>query len=276
MVWHVNANGFRNVLAVAQKHEVSQVWCLSSIAAFRPDAPRNQTPQEMVLWLSAMHGVIMVTGQSLSDYHVERFVPDVQGVRYPGMISSEILPVGGTIDYALEMFCEARKPKRYICFLEKNAILSMAHMPDCIRATLPLVDAHFGQLDYNADFNLAGLSFSPCQLTAEMMKHVPGFDVICTCDCRQAIADSRPGVVDDSATRKEWGHNQKHALTVMANDLLSALGKKPRSDSETAAQGHLEYSALRWSPNHRTFLAGDRLESRLNRAGSRLSRRSKA
>jgi nucleoside-diphosphate-sugar epimerase len=162
----------------------------------------------------------------LCDYYVKRFGVDVRGVRYPGIISSETLPGGGTTDYAVEIFYEALKHQRYTCFLDRDTVLPMMYMPDCIRATLMLMDADFEELEHHADFNLAGLSFSPVELAAEIKKHIPEFEITYKPDYRQEIADSWPCTIDDSAARKEWGWEPAYDLPAMVEDMLEKLFRK--------------------------------------------------
>jgi nucleoside-diphosphate-sugar epimerase len=150
----------------------------------------------------------------------------VRGVRYPGIISSETLPGGGTTDYAVEIFYEALKHQRYTCFLDRDTVLPMMYMPDCIRATLMLMDADLDQLEHHADFNLCGLSFSPAELAAEIKKHIPEFEITYEPDYRQAIADSWPRTINDSAAREEWGWEPQYDLPAMVADMLDKLQEK--------------------------------------------------
>jgi len=226
LAWRVNINGLYNVLEIAREREMSRVFWPSSIAAFGPDTPQDGTPQETILRPTTMYGVTKVAGELLCNYYVERYGLDVRGVRYPGIISSETLPGGGTTDYAVEIFYEALKHQGYTCFLEKDTVLPMMYMPDCIRATLMLMDAPFDQLEHHADFNLAGLSFSPAELAAEIKKHIPDFEITYEPDYRQEIADSWPRTIDDSAARREWGWEQQYDLSAMVKDMLEKLSKR--------------------------------------------------
>ena len=157
-----------------------------------------------------MYGVTKVAGELLGDYYVKRFNLDVRGVRYPGIISSETLPGGGTTDYAVEIFYEAIKNKKYTCFLRADTALPMMYMPDCLKGTLDLMDADVTKLKHHCDFNLAAMSFSAEELATEITKHIPEFTCEYKPDFRQAIADSWPRSIDDSAARKEWGWKPKY------------------------------------------------------------------
>ena len=226
LAWDVNINGLYNVLEVARERNLAQVFCPSSIAAFGPETPRDNTPQETILRPRTMYGVTKVAGELLCDYYVRRFGVDVRGVRYPGIISSETLPGGGTTDYAVEIFYKAIEAGRYTCFLRQDTTLPMMYMPDCIKATMDLMEADFSRLKHHADFNLAAFSFSPADLAAEIRKHVGHFTIDYQPDFRQAIADSWPRSIDDSAARSEWGWRPAYDLAAMTADMLHRLGKR--------------------------------------------------
>jgi nucleoside-diphosphate-sugar epimerase len=226
LAWDVNINGLYNILEVAREREMTRVFCPSSIAAFGPETPRENTPQETVLRPTTMYGVTKVAGELLCNYYFQRFGLDVRGVRYPGIISSETLPGGGTTDYAVQVFYEALRHKRYTCFVREDTVLPMMYMPDCIRATIMLMEADLSGLKHHADFNLAGLSFSAGELAAEIKKHIPEFVCEYKPDFRQEIADSWPCTIDDSAAREEWGWEPQYDLVAMVADMLEKLGKR--------------------------------------------------
>ncbi len=94
------------------------------------------------------------------DYYVKKHKIDVRGLRYPGLISYKALPGGGTTDYAVEIFYEAIKNKKYNCFLKSDTILPMMYIDDAIRGTIELSQADFGKLQDYANFNFAAISFS--------------------------------------------------------------------------------------------------------------------
>lgn len=226
LAWDVNMNGLHNILEVAREHHMVRVFCPSSIAVFGPSTPRQNTPQETVLGPSTMYGVTKVAGELLCNYYVQRFGLDVRGLRYPGIISAETLPGGGTTDYAVAIYYEAVRQQRYTCFVRPDTVLPMMYMPDCIKASLDLMDADFAQLRHHADFNLAAMSFSAEELAAEIGKHIPGFVCEYEPDFRQAIADSWPQSIDDSAAREEWGWQPSYDLAAMTVDMLDKLGRR--------------------------------------------------
>jgi len=226
LAWDVNMNGLYNVLEVAREHEMVRLFCPSSIAVFGPETPRDNTPQETILCPSTMYGVTKVAGELLCDYYFERFGLDVRGLRYPGIISAETLPGGGTTDYAVAIYYEAIRRKRYTCFVRKDTMLPMMYMPDCIKSAIDLMEADLSTLKHHADFNLAAMSFSAGELAAEIKKHIPEFVCEYETDSRQAIADSWPRSIDDSAAREEWGWEPSYDLAAMTLDMLEKLGQR--------------------------------------------------
>ena len=226
LAWDVNINGVYKVLEVARERRVSRVFCPSSIAVFGPETPKDDTPQEAVTRPTTMYGLTKTTGELLGNYYFRHFKLDVRGVRYPGIISSETLPCGGTTDYAVEMFYEAIKHQRYTCFVGEDTVLPMMYMPDCIRATITLMETDLSRLKHHADFNVAGLSFSAGELAAEIKRHIPDFVCQYRPDFRQKIADSWPRTIDDCAARQEWGWRPEYDLAAMVEDMLEKLRKK--------------------------------------------------
>jgi nucleoside-diphosphate-sugar epimerase len=226
LCWNVNINGMYNILEIAHEYDMTRVFVPSSIAAFGPETPRVNTPNDTILKPKTMYGVTKVAGELLGDYYFKRFGVDVRGIRYPGIISNETLPGGGTTDYAVEIFYEAIKNKKYTCFLKKDTKLPMMYMPDCIKGTLDLMNADIKKLKHHCDFNMASMSFSAGELAAEIKKHITDFKVDYKPDFRQAIADSWPQSIDDSTARKEWGWKPSYTLESMTEDMLEVLGKR--------------------------------------------------
>ena len=223
LCWDVNMNGTINVLNVARDHKMAQVFIPSSIAVFGPGTPLDNTPNETVLKPTTMYGITKVCGELVADYYVRKWGLDVRGVRYPGIISAETPPGGGTTDYAVAIYYDAVKHGKYECFVEERTRLPMMYMPDCLKGTMDLMEAPFEKLKHHADFNLGAMSFTAGELAAEIKKHVPGFEVVYKPDFRQAIADSWPSSVDDSCARQEWGWKPSYGLAEMTVDMIKRL-----------------------------------------------------
>jgi nucleoside-diphosphate-sugar epimerase len=226
LCWDVNINGLYNILEIARESEMAKIFVPSSIAVFGPETPRENTPQETVLKPKTMYGVTKVAGELLGDYYFKRFGLDVRGVRYPGIISSETLPGGGTTDYAVEIFYEAIKNKKYTCFVKKDTVLPMMYMPDCIKGTIDLMEADIKNLRHHCDFNMASMSFSAEELANEIKKHIPDFVCKYKPDFRQTIADTWPKTINDDSARKEWSWKPKYNISTMTKDMLEKLGNR--------------------------------------------------
>jgi nucleoside-diphosphate-sugar epimerase len=224
--WSVNINGLYNVLEVARARGLVRVYSPSSIAVFGPATPRTGTPQDTVLDPRTIYGVTKVAGEHLCDYYVRKYGLDVRGCRYPGIISHQTLPGGGTTDYAVAIFYEAVKYGRYTCFLREDTRLPMMYMPDCLKCTLDLMDADPARLKHHASFNVTAMSFTAGELAAEIRRHLPAFECRYEPDFRQAIADSWPASIDESAARAEWGWKPDYDLAAMTADMLAVLGRR--------------------------------------------------
>lgn len=223
MTWQVNIDGLRNVLDAALQAEHCRVFWPSSIAAFGPDTPRDDTPQDTLMRPTTIYGVSKVAGELIADYYFHRHGLDVRGVRYPGIVSSESLPGGGTTDYAVEIFHEALRVGRYTAFVREDCVLPMMYMPDCIAAAIGLMEAKLDRLTRHNGYNVAAMSFSTGQLAAEIKKHIPDFVCDFAPDHRQAIADSWPRSIDDHVAREDWGWRPNYDLATMTVDMLEKL-----------------------------------------------------
>jgi nucleoside-diphosphate-sugar epimerase len=224
--WDVNINGTLVVLECAREHEMARVIIPSSIAAFGPETPRDRTPNDTILKPRTMYGVTKVAGELLGDYYFRKYGLDVRGLRYPGIISYETLPGGGTTDFAVAIYFEAVKNKSYKCFVREDTRLPMMYMPDCLKATIDLAEADISKLKHHCDFNVGAMSFSAGELAASIKKHIPEFTCSYEPDFRQAIADSWPMSLDDSAAREEWGWKPAFDLEAMTKDMLTVLGQR--------------------------------------------------
>lgn len=230
LCWDVNMNGLYNVLEVAREHKCT-MFIPSSIAAFGPETPKDNTPQDTIQRANTMYGVTKVAGEVLSDYYYTRFNVDTRGVRYPGIISYETLPGGGTTDYAVEIFYEAIKNKRYSCFLREDTMLDMMYMPDALKGACDLMEADPSKLKHRNAFNLTAFNFTPKEIAEKIKGHIPDFQMEYNVDpVRQAIADSWPNHMDDSCAREEWGWSPEYDLDAMVKDMVEKLSVKLKSD----------------------------------------------
>jgi len=226
--WDVNLGGLKNILDLAHQHDLQVFWP-SSIAVFGPSTPKQNTPQSTVLDPSTMYGVTKRSGELLCQYYHRRYDLDVRSLRYPGLVSHETAPGGGTTDYAVDMFTAAAAGRDYTCFLEPDARLPMMYMPDAIRATLALMDAEDAALSVRDSYNVGALSFSPAELAGTLRRHVPQFACTYAPDEHQQIADAWPSSVDDTAARDDWDWTPEYDLDAMTADMLDHLGVGERA-----------------------------------------------
>jgi nucleoside-diphosphate-sugar epimerase len=226
LAWSVNMSGLYNVLEVAREYRC-QVFFPSSIGAFGPSTPRDATPQVTIQRPSTMYGVTKVAGELLCDYYASRFGIDTRGLRLPGLISYVAAPGGGTTDYAVEMFIHAVRYARYTCFLAPDTRLDMMYMPDALSAMIELMAAAPERLHYRNAYNVTAMSVTPAEIAAAIRKRIPEFRVDYEVDpVRQAIADSWPRSMDDSAAHADWGWAPRFDLDAMTEDMLKRLQDK--------------------------------------------------
>lgn len=233
LAWDVNMNGLINLLDVAKEPRASaggmKIMVPSSIAAFGPDAPPS-APQDTPMHPTSMYGVTKVAGELLSGYYASKFGLDIRGVRLPGIISAETLPGGGTTDYSVEIFYEAIKNpgKPYKCFLSADTKLPMMYMPDALESMIGLMAADKSRFawPHATCYNVNGFVLTPAQLAAAIKQHLPTFEITYEPDFRQAIADSWPDSMDDSAARKEWDWNPIFGVEEMTTDMLQKLQER--------------------------------------------------
>jgi len=226
--WNLNMGGLLNVLELARTAKLKQVFWPSSIAAFGPTTPATAS-QRTVMDPTTIYGISKLAGERWCAWYHAKHGIDVRSLRYPGLISWKTPPGGGTTDYAVEIFHAALKDKRYTCFLHHDTRLPMMYMPDAIRATVELMDAPAARIRERGSYNLAGVSFTPREIADEIAKHVPGFELRCEPDFRQAIADSWPQVIDDAPARADWGWHARFQLQGMVEDMLRALRASAQS-----------------------------------------------
>jgi len=152
---------------------------------------------------------------------------DFRAIRFPGLISSETLPTGGTTDFAPEMIHAAAKDEPYACFVNKGTKLPFMTMPDAITALLKLAEADPEVLTRRV-YNIRGFSCSAAEIREEVLRHFP--DAQLTFDSipeKQRIVDSWPEDVDDSRARRDWGLTYRHGFTeAFADYLTPALRKR--------------------------------------------------
>ncbi|HPN21799.1 MAG TPA: NAD-dependent epimerase/dehydratase family protein, partial [Tenuifilaceae bacterium] len=149
----INMGALMNSLEISREYNCA-VFTPSSIGAFGPSSPKDNTPQDTVMRPSTIYGVCKVTGEMLSDYYFQRFGVDARSVRFPGIISNVTLPGGGTTDYAVEIYYGAIQQKKFTCPLPQGTFLDMMYMPDALDACVQLMEADPSKLKHRNSFNV--------------------------------------------------------------------------------------------------------------------------
>lgn len=221
--WDLNMEGLFNVLNAAKEGVLKKVYWPSSIAVFGPTTPKKNTPQYTVMEPNTIYGISKQAGERYCEYYHQKYGVDVRSIRYPGLIGYKSAPGGGTTDYAVHIYHEALKNKKYECFLSADTELPMMYMPDALKATINLMEAPAEQVKIRSSYNVAGMSFNPEEIAAKIRKHIPEFTISYNPDFRQAIANSWPQSIDDTQAREHWGWKPQYDLASMTKDMLDNL-----------------------------------------------------
>ena len=224
--WKLNIRSHSHVLDLARDGLIKKIFWPSSIAVFGSTTPKENTPQYTVMEPNTVYGISKLTGERWNEYYFNKFDIDIRSLRYPGLIGWKAAPGGGTTDYAVDIFHQAIKNKRYVSFLSENTALPMMYMPDAIRATIELMEAPSKKVKIRSSYNLAGISFTPKQISEEIQKHIPDFQISYKPDFRQEIADSWPSSIDDSKAQNNWGWELQYNLEKMTADMMKNLKNK--------------------------------------------------
>ncbi|MEE4001659.1 NAD-dependent epimerase/dehydratase family protein [Tenacibaculum sp. FZY0031] len=230
--WDLNMTSLLAVLELAKEKHIEKVYWPSSMAAFGPTSPKMNTPQQTIMEPSTVYGISKVAGEHWCNYYHDKYGVDVRSIRYPGIISWKTLPGGGTTDYAVDIYFDALKKGTFECFLSENTRLPMMYMDDAINATIQLMQADEENIKTRTSYNLAAISFTPAEIATEIKKYLPEFTITYHPDFRQAIADSWPQVIDDSAARKDWGWRHQFDLASMTKDIITNLQAKTQESAE--------------------------------------------
>ncbi len=224
--WEINMKALMNTLELSRDTDANKLFWPSSIAVFGPTTPRFNTPQLTVMEPNTVYGISKQAGERWGEYYHKRYGVDFRSLRYPGLISYQTEAGGGTTDYAVEIYFEAIKNKKYTCFLSEDTALPMMFMDDAIKATIDLMEADESKLSLRSSYNVGGMSFTPKDVAASIQKHIPDFKIDYEPDFRQAIADSWPASIDDSVARSDWGLSDKFNLDSMTEVMLTEIRKK--------------------------------------------------
>ncbi len=129
---------------------------------------------------------------------------DFRCVRFPGLLSAFTLPSGGTSDFGPEMVHAAAQGKPYASFVREDARIPFMAMPDAVAALLQVGHAPLERLSRQV-YNVTSFTISAGQIRERVMAAFPQADIRFAPDLkREAIIDSWPANLDDSAARMDW------------------------------------------------------------------------
>ena len=223
--WKLNMEGLFTILDLAKEKHIDKIFWPSSIAVFGPTTPADKTPQYTIMEPSTVYGISKLAGERWCEYYHKKHQVDVRSLRYPGLISYKSPPGGGTTDYAIDIFHKATSGIDYDCFLSETSALPMLFMDDAIRATIELMEAPSEQIKIRSSYNLAGVSFTPKELSEAIKKQLPDFNITYNPDFRQAIADSWPNSIDDAITEQHWGWKARFDLPKIVDEMIKNIKK---------------------------------------------------
>lgn len=227
--WDLNMNTLFNVLDLAKEKKISKVFWPSSIAVFGPNTPKLNTPQHTIMEPTTVYGISKQTGERWCEYYHNRYNVDVRSIRYPGLISYQTAPGGGTTDFSINLYEHAVKQKAYTCFIQANTFLPMLYMNDAIEATIQIMRASPEDLSIHSSYNLAGISLSPEMIVKSIQKHKP-IQVDYYPDFRQQIADSWPSKIDDTTAQQDWNWQHQYQLDDITKAMLKGFEAKLKAD----------------------------------------------
>lgn len=223
--WDLNMNSLFHVLNLAKAGKIKKIFWPSSIAVFGPTTPKENTHQFTIMEPTTVYGISKQTGERWCEYYHHQYGVDVRSIRYPGLISWTTEPGGGTTDYAVDIYHKALKGGTFECFLSEHSKLPMMYMDDAIRATIEIMQAPSEQIKIRSSYNLAGISFTPAEIAAEIQTRIPDFKISYKPDFRQKIADSWPASIDDSSARQDWNWKHSFDLSAITDEMLENLSK---------------------------------------------------
>ncbi|HZF63958.1 MAG TPA: NAD-dependent epimerase/dehydratase family protein [Chitinophagaceae bacterium] len=223
LAWNLNMQSLLNVLDIAREEKLTKVYWPSSIAVFGPTSPKIDCPQQTVIEPITVYGISKYAGEFWCNYYFHKFGVDIRSLRYPGLISYKSAPGGGTTDYAIEIFHAALEDQSYTSFLQPDTYLPMMYMPDAIRATIELMEAPAENISIRTSYNISAMSFSPAEISDEIKKRIPEFNITYAPDYRQAIAQSWPQSINDDPARIDWNWKHEYNLPSVVEDMLRNL-----------------------------------------------------
>lgn len=221
--WDLNMKSLLSILELGREKIIDQIYWPSSIGVFGASTPKSNTLQNTITEPTTIYGISKLAGERWCEYYYKRFNVDVRSIRYPGLISYKTLPSGGTTDYAVDIYFEAKKRKPYECYLKPDTVLPMMYISDAIRGTIELMQVESDKLSIRSSYNLAAMSFTPKMVYQEILKYFPQFRITYKPDFRQKIADTWPQSIDDLQAQTDWGWKHELDLKKMTVKMLNNI-----------------------------------------------------
>ena len=226
LTWDLNMNSLFNVLELAKNKTIKKIFWPSSISVFGNNTPKINTNQFSIKEPNTVYGISKLSGERWCEYYNNKFGVDIRSVRFPGIISSNTLPGGGTTDYAVDIFYSLLKDEKYKCFLDENTMLPMIYIDDAIESIYKIMNVKKESLSVKSSYNLSGFSMTPKMIENELKKFKENFVVEYKPDKRQEIADSWPDSIDDISAQNDWGWIANYDLAKTAEEMIKRLENK--------------------------------------------------
>lgn len=202
--WKLNMESFQNIIEISITNKINKIFWPSSIAVFGTKSNLENVNQDPVLNPSTIYGISKLSGEKLISYYNNKFDLDIRSLRYPGIISFESKPGGGTTDYVMEMIESLKKGENYTCFLNKSSRLPMLYINDAILGTIKYMSTDKIKLSVKDSYNITGFSISPLELFEKLKEIGCKGKINYKPDFRNKIAETWPKEIDDSVAKRDW------------------------------------------------------------------------
>ena len=228
LTWDLNMNSLFNVLDLAKNRVIKKVFWPSSISVFGNNTPKVNTNQFSIKEPNTVYGISKLSGERWCEYYNVKYGTDIRSVRFPGIISSNTLPGGGTTDYAVDIFHSFLKDENYNCFLNENTMLPMIYIDDAIESIYKIMNVKKENLSIKSSYNLSGFSMTPKMIEIELKKFKENFSVTYQPDNRQEIADSWPNSIDDIDAQNDWDWISNYDIANTVKEMIRRLKNNKR------------------------------------------------
>ena len=199
----------------------------SSIAAYGIDSlevksKNKKVSEEQFLNPISIYGISKLACEHLGNYFSKNYkllgeidrdsLIDFRCIRFPGLLSPDTVPSGGTSDYGPEMVHAAAQGKYYECFVRAESTIPFMAMADAVEVLTNLASAPRKNLK-SFVYNVRGFSATASEIYKMTKKFFPSFKMTYKINPeRQRIVDTWPEEVNDSKAQKDWGWKPKYSF----------------------------------------------------------------